>query len=239
MPRRSCATNLVPHELAICLRGRAVPPRRGGRDLGVLGHRGADIVRRDLPRLYDTEGFSRRVVTQNKARHRIHARGLVVDGIVLFHEGGDGGLGDFNGIDKDGVVDGLLFPASLAFSQDGKNLYVSNLTLFLPYAGAQPAVDFGMDAASQTLHRFENPCGDPAAPRQMTTAIGLGTWRRLQMAQAAFTKAAFEGDRATTIKSARKRAAPARLLGVKTLARISTVRDAFIRAFMSITGRAS
>ncbi|HSV23802.1 MAG TPA: SMP-30/gluconolactonase/LRE family protein [Xanthobacteraceae bacterium] len=50
-------------------------------------------------------------------------------------------LGDFNGIDKRGVVRGLLFPASLAFSLDRKTLYVSNLTLFLPFAGAQAAVD--------------------------------------------------------------------------------------------------
>jgi sugar lactone lactonase YvrE len=50
-------------------------------------------------------------------------------------------LGDFGGIDKDGVVEGLLFPASLAFGPEGKNLYVSNLTLYLPYAGAQAAVD--------------------------------------------------------------------------------------------------
>jgi sugar lactone lactonase YvrE len=50
-------------------------------------------------------------------------------------------LGDFDGIDKDGVVEGLLFPASLAFSRDGKELYVSNLTLYLPYAGAELAVD--------------------------------------------------------------------------------------------------
>ena len=49
-------------------------------------------------------------------------------------------LGDFNGID-DGIVRGLLFPASPAFSKDGKTLYVSNLTLFLPYAGARAAVD--------------------------------------------------------------------------------------------------
>jgi sugar lactone lactonase YvrE len=49
-------------------------------------------------------------------------------------------LGDFNGID-DGIVRGLLFPASPAFSRDGKTLYVSNLTLFLPYAGAHAAVD--------------------------------------------------------------------------------------------------
>jgi sugar lactone lactonase YvrE len=50
-------------------------------------------------------------------------------------------LGDFNGINKDGVASGLLFPASLAFSLDGRTLYVSNLTLFLPFAGALPAVD--------------------------------------------------------------------------------------------------
>jgi hypothetical protein len=46
----------------------------------------------------------------------------------------------FDGIDNDGVVEGLLFPASLAFSRDGKELYVSNLTLYLPYAGAELAV---------------------------------------------------------------------------------------------------
>ncbi len=50
-------------------------------------------------------------------------------------------LGDFNGITEDGQVRGLLFPASLAFSLDGKTLYVSNLTLFLPFAGAEPAID--------------------------------------------------------------------------------------------------
>jgi SMP-30/Gluconolactonase/LRE-like region len=50
-------------------------------------------------------------------------------------------LGDFNGISEKGIVRGLLFPASPAFSRDGKTLYVSNLTLFLPYAGARAAVD--------------------------------------------------------------------------------------------------
>jgi sugar lactone lactonase YvrE len=48
-------------------------------------------------------------------------------------------LGDFNGIDD--PVRSLLFPASLAFGLDGETLYVSNLTLFLPFAGAQTAVD--------------------------------------------------------------------------------------------------
>jgi sugar lactone lactonase YvrE len=50
-------------------------------------------------------------------------------------------LGDFRGIDQSGIAQGLLFPASLAFSNDGSTLYVSNLTLFLPFAGAQPAID--------------------------------------------------------------------------------------------------
>ena len=50
-------------------------------------------------------------------------------------------LGDFNGINDDGIVRGLLFPASLAFSNDRKTLYVSNLSLYLPYAGANAAVD--------------------------------------------------------------------------------------------------
>ena len=43
-------------------------------------------------------------------------------------------LGDFNGIDPKGIARGFLFPASLAFSNDRSTLYVSNLTLFLPFA---------------------------------------------------------------------------------------------------------
>ena len=50
-------------------------------------------------------------------------------------------LGDFNGIDPKGFPRGLLFPASLAFSNDRSTLYVSNLTLFLPNAGAQEAIN--------------------------------------------------------------------------------------------------
>jgi sugar lactone lactonase YvrE len=50
-------------------------------------------------------------------------------------------LGDFDGIDGHGIARSFAFPASLAFSLDGKTLYVSNLTLFLPFAGAQAAVD--------------------------------------------------------------------------------------------------
>src|SRR6202043_158482 len=50
-------------------------------------------------------------------------------------------LGDFRGIDNKGIAQGLLFPASLAFSRDKESLYVSNLTLYLPYAGADLAID--------------------------------------------------------------------------------------------------
>jgi sugar lactone lactonase YvrE len=50
-------------------------------------------------------------------------------------------LGDFDGFDEHGVARNFAFPASLAFSLDGKTLYVSNLTLFLPFAGANAAVD--------------------------------------------------------------------------------------------------
>ena len=50
-------------------------------------------------------------------------------------------LGDFRGIDHNGIAQGLLFPASPAFSKDKSTLYVSNLTLYLPYAGADLAID--------------------------------------------------------------------------------------------------
>jgi len=50
-------------------------------------------------------------------------------------------LGDFAGIDQNGIAQGLLFPASLAFSKDGSKLFVSNLTLNLVFAGAQKAID--------------------------------------------------------------------------------------------------
>jgi hypothetical protein len=50
--------------------------------------------------------------------------------------------GDFRGLNEDGTVEGLLFPASPAFSPDGQYIYTSNLTLFLPFAGGpEPAID--------------------------------------------------------------------------------------------------
>jgi len=52
-------------------------------------------------------------------------------------------LGDFDGVEKNGVPQGLLFPASPAFSLDGRTLYVSNLALDLRLATGS--------AASQTI----------------------------------------------------------------------------------------
>jgi sugar lactone lactonase YvrE len=49
-------------------------------------------------------------------------------------------LGDFDGL-KDGVTRGLLFPASLDFSRDGKWLYVTNLELDLRSIGGPQTVD--------------------------------------------------------------------------------------------------
>ena len=50
--------------------------------------------------------------------------------------------GDFSGIDEDGTIRGLLFPASPAFSADGQFLYISNIALYLPFAGVpEPAID--------------------------------------------------------------------------------------------------
>jgi sugar lactone lactonase YvrE len=52
--------------------------------------------------------------------------------------------GDFYGISDDGSIQGLLFPASLVFSPDHRRLYVTNLALYLPYAGVPGiAVDSG------------------------------------------------------------------------------------------------
>jgi sugar lactone lactonase YvrE len=49
-------------------------------------------------------------------------------------------LGDFDGV-RNGVTNGLLFPASPAFSKDGQWLYVTNLELDLTKIGLPQAVD--------------------------------------------------------------------------------------------------
>ena len=43
--------------------------------------------------------------------------------------------GDFNGVGSDGSIQGLLFPASVVFSPNKSRLYITNLALYLPFAG--------------------------------------------------------------------------------------------------------
>lgn len=50
-------------------------------------------------------------------------------------------LGDFEGVDRRGLPHGLLFPASPAFSSNGKFLYVTDLALDLRLFGLPQAVD--------------------------------------------------------------------------------------------------
>ena len=59
-------------------------------------------------------------------------------------------LGDFEGV-SGGVTDGLLFPASPAFSKDGNWLYVTNLELDLRTIGGPQTVD-SQWAAEVTRH---------------------------------------------------------------------------------------
>jgi sugar lactone lactonase YvrE len=73
-------------------------------------------------------------------------------------------LGDFKGIDQNGIVRGLLFPASLAFSKDRKTVYVSNLTLFLPYAGARAAIDSAWTLQVQRYTVSQIPAKIPQFP---------------------------------------------------------------------------
>jgi SMP-30/Gluconolactonase/LRE-like region len=73
--------------------------------------------------------------------------------------------GDFNGISENGTPRGLLFPASLAFSLDGKFIYTSNFALNLPFAGAQTAIDSGWTLEVKhftvsRLHAKIPPIGD-------------------------------------------------------------------------------
>jgi streptogramin lyase len=72
------------------------------------------------------------------AHDNIWAAANQADEIVVIDKTGKviAKLGDFNGVDEDGVPQGLLFPASPAFSFAGKTLYVTNLALDLRLAVA-------------------------------------------------------------------------------------------------------
>ena len=60
--------------------------------------------------------------------------------------------GDFDGITEDGSIRGLLFPASVAFSPDKRRLYVTNLALYLPFAGV-PAIAVDSGRTLQVKHQ--------------------------------------------------------------------------------------
>jgi SMP-30/Gluconolactonase/LRE-like region len=66
-------------------------------------------------------------------------------------------LGDFDGVDKNGVPHGFLFPASPDFSKDGNFLYVSNLALDLRLFGLVQSVDSQWTAQvkSYTISRIK------------------------------------------------------------------------------------
>ncbi|MBV9373611.1 MAG: SMP-30/gluconolactonase/LRE family protein [Alphaproteobacteria bacterium] len=72
--------------------------------------------------------------------------------------------GDFNGIDRDGSIDGLLFPASPAFSPDGSTLYVTNLALYLPFAGVP---EIAVDSAWTLKVRHYNIAAIQVRPRDL------------------------------------------------------------------------
>jgi sugar lactone lactonase YvrE len=59
-------------------------------------------------------------------------------------------MGDFEGVDRNGLPHGLLFPASISFSNDGKLVYITNLALDLRVFGLPQAVD--SQACAQVRH---------------------------------------------------------------------------------------
>jgi len=75
-------------------------------------------------------------------------------------------LGDFNGVDEDGVPHGLLFPASPAFSPDGKN-HLCDEPRARSKAGHRlssiPNRRFAMGGFGAALHRLEAARGHSAA----------------------------------------------------------------------------
>lgn len=86
-------------------------------------------------------------------------------------------LGDFYGIDRNGIAQGCLFPASPALRRDGRTFYVSTLTLFLPMrAPTSPSIRRGR---CRSRGGVENVGRAAAACRRDATAIGrAGAARR-------------------------------------------------------------
>ena len=80
-------------------------------------------------------------------------------------------LGDFNGV-RDGVVQGLLFPATPALSADGQFVYVTNFARDLRQGGGTQSVvsQYAAQATRYTVARISTwfrpvPDGSRRAPR--------------------------------------------------------------------------
>lgn len=89
------------------------------------------------------------------------------DEVVIVNPRGKviGKKGDFDGLDQDGRIKGLLFPASNAFSPDGNFMYITNLALNLPYAGVPAiAVDSGWTLKVKHFNVARIPVGPCPAP---------------------------------------------------------------------------
>jgi sugar lactone lactonase YvrE len=72
-------------------------------------------------------------------------------------------LGDFNGV-QSGQTQGLLFPASPAFSPDGSSLWVTNLELDLRTLGISQAVDsqWAAEVTQHSIAKIQVPATFPA-----------------------------------------------------------------------------
>ena len=66
-------------------------------------------------------------------------------------------LGDFAGVDRNGVPQGLLFPASPEFSRDKRSLFVTNLALDIRLFGLVQSIDSQWTAQVQryTVSRID------------------------------------------------------------------------------------
>jgi len=95
------------------------------------------------------------------------------DEIVVVSSTGDSAgkaiakLGDFDGVNH-GVTNGLLFPASPAFSPDGRTLYVTNLELDLRTVTTPPDTTVDSDWTTQVAQHSIAKLGARIPPIQST-----------------------------------------------------------------------
>ena len=96
--------------------------------------------------------------------------------------------GDFDGIGDDGIPQGLLFPASPAFSPDGRTLYVSNLALDLRAWRPAPqrprrSIRNGPIRSSATRSPRSKPISSRSAGEELNESLAARASRRLRTAR--------------------------------------------------------